>query len=141
MKRQITAITLSGLLLLPGCAFEPQQGVAIQRASYASYGVVTHVDVFNTTTAADTVAGAAIGGIFGGLLGHQVGRGQGNTAATIAGAAGGAYVGGKAGEAERLVYRVAVRLDNGDMASFDLATDAFRQGDRVEVRDGTLRRV
>ncbi|MBV8465190.1 MAG: glycine zipper 2TM domain-containing protein [Burkholderiales bacterium] len=141
MKYQITAITLSGLLLLPGCATEPQQGVAVQRASYASYGVVTHVDVFNATTTGDSVAGAAVGGVLGGLLGHQFGGGRGNTATTIAGAAGGAYVGSKAGGQERLVYRVAVRLDNGDTASFDVATDAFRQGDRVEVRDGTLRRL
>ncbi|HEY9101844.1 glycine zipper 2TM domain-containing protein [Chitinimonas sp.] len=101
---------------------------------------MTRVDTKAESGSKGVGVGAVIGGVVGGVVGNQVGKGNGNTAATIAGALGGAYVGDKVqrNEDKRLVYQVEVRLDDGRYSTVTLADGSFREGDRVELRNGAL---
>jgi outer membrane lipoprotein SlyB len=84
-------------------------------------------------------AGAITGGILGGALGHQFGSGSGKTAMTVVGAAGGAYAGNEIEKnaKSKLVYKVSVNMDYGEMRHFTLYSQpGFKVGDRVKVQDG-----
>ena len=90
-----------------------------------------------------SAVGLVGGALIGGLLGNQVGKGTGKTVATVAGAAGGAYAGSeiekKAGE--KTVTVVTVRMDDGQMRSFDFENEVpILAGDRVQVVNGQLKR-
>lgn len=85
--------------------------------------------------------GVIAGGVLGGVLGNQIGKGSGRDLATI----GGAVLGGIAGnQVEKKVrsttqYEVAVRLDSGERSVVRMSRlPAWREGDRVALRDGTL---
>lgn len=145
MKTLVTACTFAAIVLLPACASSynnaPVETVA---TNSTRYGVVENVSEVHTEVGhKGPGAGALLGGVVGGVLGHQVGGGTGNTVATIAGAVGGAVVGDnvqKHSEAIKVAYQIDVRLDGGDTASFQVADNAYRVGDRVRVRDGVLSR-
>ena len=81
--------------------------------------------------------GALVGGAIGGLLGHQIDHGARKDAATIAGVVAGALIGNqieKNRSDARDVVRVSVRLDNGELRSYDYAQlGDVRVGDRVRV--------
>jgi outer membrane lipoprotein SlyB len=83
--------------------------------------------------------GAVTGGILGGALGHQFGGGSGKTAMTVVGVAGGAYAGNEIEKNanSKLVYKVSVKMDYGEIRSFTLhGQPGFGEGDRVRVIDG-----
>jgi outer membrane lipoprotein SlyB len=102
-------------------------------------GEVRHIETL-TERPKGTGVGAVAGGVLGGVVGHQVGDGNGQKAATAVGAVGGALLGNKIerDRAEKVTgYRVEVRLDNGDVRSFERAEiDGLRVGSRVRV-DGS----
>ena len=90
-------------------------------------------------------AGALLGAVIGGVAGNQVGSGSGRAAATAIGAVGGAVVGDRIENRNRgepqSYYQVDVRLDNGEMRTFDYADlNGLRVGDRVRVQDNQLQR-
>jgi len=120
--------------------FDPSRSTVMA----AGYGNVSSIEIV-PVPAHTSGGGAVLGAVIGGVLGNQVGSGSGRTAATVIGAVGGAAVGNqieqrKKGEDE--VYRVSVRLDNGDRAQFDYQRiDGLRVGDRVVVREGQLHRA
>ena len=149
----MAVIAIGCLIVLAGCG--PQSGEpavaaapakastqAVQRpAPSANLGEVRHIETLTERPPA-TGVGAVAGGVLGGVLGHQVGDGNGNTAATAVGALGGAVLGNKI-ERDRAVkvvgYRVEVRLDNGDVRSFQQTQlGGLSVGSRVRVDGGAL---
>lgn len=85
--------------------------------------------------------GAITGGVLGGVLGHQMGKGTGKDLATIGGAVLGGIAGHQVEKNTRTVtrYEVSVRMDDGEHRVIALKeAPAWREGDRVAVRDGRL---
>jgi len=107
------------------------------------YGYVRNITQLDTTRRTSG-AGAILGAVVGGALGNQVGQGTGRAAATGAGAVAGAVIGNRIEQnrqAGQSYYQVDVRLDNGDMRSFDYYDiNGLRVGDRVRVEGGQLQR-
>jgi outer membrane lipoprotein SlyB len=106
-------------------------------------GRVQSVEQVEVPSDSKNILGSVAGGVIGGVLGHQVGGGTGKDLATVIGAVGGAYAGNRiqnnAGKTR--VYRVAVRMDGGEVQSFDYAQDPQVQvGTLVRVQDGVLHR-
>jgi outer membrane lipoprotein SlyB len=108
----------------------------------ANLGEVSHIETLTERPKGSGV-GAVAGGVLGGVAGHQVGDGRGQDAATVVGAVGGALLGNKI-ERDRAVkvvgYRVQVKLDNGDVRTFERSQlDGLHVGDRVRVEGGQVR--
>lgn len=84
-------------------------------------------------------AGVVAGGLLGALVGNQFGGGDGKTLATIAGAVGGGIAGNTVEKKMKktTVYRVELRMDNGDQRSIEQATPAS-VGARVRVEGDSL---
>jgi outer membrane lipoprotein SlyB len=84
--------------------------------------------------------GALIGGAIGALAGHQVDHGNRKAAATVVGAVAGALIGNqieKNNAGAQDVYRVSIRLDSGEVRSYDYAQlNDLRVGERVRVDAG-----
>ena len=119
------------------------------QGAYVEYGRVNNVEIIRTQQpAAGPGIGAVIGGVAGAVVGNQIGTGGARTAATVIGAVGGA-VAGNAIERSRTAnaaagesYRVSVRLENGSIRSYDVASyGELRIGDRVRIENGQLFRV
>ena len=110
-------------------------------APAAVYGTVANIDVVSADSST-TGVGAVIGGVLGAVVGHQIGGGTGKTLATGAGAVGGALAGNaveKSRGTTKNVYRVNIRLDNGQYQQFsydDVAS--LRVGDRVRIENGQV---
>jgi outer membrane lipoprotein SlyB len=108
------------------------------RSSDGYYGVVDSIDLTRGSND-NAVAGTIIGGVIGGVLGHQIGGGTGNSVATVAGAVGGAVVGHEIGQgnADRDVYHVRIRFDNGSYQTTNQASIGdLRVGDGVRIENG-----
>jgi outer membrane lipoprotein SlyB len=88
--------------------------------------------------------GAVLGGVLGAVVGNQFGHGTGRAALTGLGAVGGAVAGNNVERnmKERVVgYRLSVRLDNGQIRSFEeTRLDGLRIGDRVRIEGRHVRR-
>ena len=120
------------------------------QGAYVEYGRVNNVEIIRVQAppATGPGVGAVLGGVAGAVVGSQIGAGSGRTAAIVIGAVGGA-VAGDAIEKSRTAnaaagesYRVTVRLDNGSMRAYDVATyGELRIGDRVRIESGQLFRV
>ncbi len=108
--------------------------------SYEGYhGIVDAIESPRGANHDNAVAGTIVGGIIGGVIGHQIGSGAGNTVATVAGALGGAAVGHEIGQdnADRDLYRVRVRFDNGDYQTVSqVDIGRLRVGDNVRIQSG-----
>ena len=136
-------------LTVSACSSNPPRNEAVFDASRSTvmavgYGNVSSIEIV-PVPAHTSGGGAVIGAVIGGLIGNQVGSGSGRAAATVIGAAGGAAVGNQIEQRNKSddeVYRVSVRLDNGDRAQFHYQRiDGLRVGDRVVVREGQLHRA
>ena len=113
-------------------------------AACANCGSVESVNVVEVKGDSPNVIGTIAGGLLGGVVGHQVGGGSGKDLATIVGAVGGAYAGNRVENnmGKTKVFRVAVRLEGGNVQSFDYANDPSVQvGTRVKVENGQLIRL
>lgn len=110
---------------------------------FLQYGTVSDIHQLDASQR-KAGAGALIGAVVGGVLGNQVGSGTGRTAATAIGAVGGAVAGNeieKRSANPQTYYQINVRLDNGDMRSFDYQDlNGLRVGDRVRIENGQLQR-
>jgi outer membrane lipoprotein SlyB len=136
-------VLLTSALTLGACAgptYEPYRSPS--RTEYYApriqYGIVDRIEVLREG-APPVPVGALLGGIAGGVIGHQIGGGLGNTVATIAGAIGGALVGNEVQKQNQVQgdrYRVTVRIDSGDLATFEQRESmTLRIGDRVRVEN------
>ena len=152
----LASISLACLVVLGGCG--PQNGdpvvaaaapaktnaaaVPTKPVASANLGEVSHIETLTERPKGSGV-GAVAGGVLGGVAGHQVGDGRGQDAATVVGAVGGALLGNKI-ERDRAVkvvgYRVEVKLDNGDVRTFERTQlEGLHVGGRVRVEGGQLR--
>ncbi len=130
--------------LLGGCASSPMpQQTAYTQDDAATYGIIDNIQVVQVEPRSSG-AGAVTGGLVGALLGNQIGSGSGRTAATVAGAVGGAVVGNNVEqnhEAAHTVYRISVRMNNGEYRSVDQdSAYDLQAGNRVHVVDGRVYR-
>jgi outer membrane lipoprotein SlyB len=161
MTRKLITLTAlaSTIALGVGCSSVPDNpaptygGVGTSTSTYPStssyesvqYGTVR--DIHQREIAQRrSGAGALLGAVIGGVAGNQVGSGTGRAAATAIGAVGGAVIGDRI-EANRnnnntqSYYQVDVRMDNGEMRTFDYADiNGLRVGDRVRIQDNQLQR-
>jgi outer membrane lipoprotein SlyB len=86
-----------------------------------------------------TGLGAVVGGVAGAVVGHEITDGK--DLGTVVGAAGGAIAGHQIERHARTTkhYEVDVRMADGKLKTVRFATQpAWRSGNRVRVKDGTL---
>lgn len=89
------------------------------------------------------IGGAVLGAVLGGVIGHQIGGGTGRDVATGLGAVGGALIGRNLQKRKDTdVYRVVVRMEDGNTRSFDYKRiDDLGVGDRVRIEGGEIVRL
>jgi outer membrane lipoprotein SlyB len=123
-------------LLLNGLTVAPE---AEARDRCRNCGTVEHVERY-VERGQRSHGGAVVGAILGAAVGNQVGSGSGRRAATVAGAVAGAAIGNNSDRrrAERVVWEIRVRMDNGRVQEYSQYDnpDRLRRGDRVLVRNG-----
>jgi outer membrane lipoprotein SlyB len=154
----LAAISMAAMVVMAGCGSgtaEPAAAPAAPAQTRAAaapvpprpmpsahLGAVTHIEALTERPKGSGV-GAVAGGVLGGVVGHQVGDGNGQKAATVVGAVGGALLGNKIerDRAEKVTgYRVDVRMDNGDVRSFQQTDlNGLSVGSRVRSDGGSLR--
>ena len=119
----------------------PVMSSPVAAAPAVVYGTVDNIDVVSADSGT-TGVGAVVGGVLGAVVGHQVGGGTGKALATGAGAVGGALAGNAVEKSRgntKNVYRVNIRLDNGQYQQFNYADVAsLRVGDRVRIENGQV---
>jgi outer membrane lipoprotein SlyB len=141
-----SVLPLTAALLLSACANEPRGrdsvadapgGASNRDPQRTELGRVSNIEVVSMQSR-PSGAGAIIGGVLGAVVGSQIGGGSGRALATGVGVVGGAVVGNSIDQ----VYRVHVRMNNGDSRVFDFhRIDDLRAGDRVKVEGGQLYRL
>ena len=131
--RHAAAVVAGGAMLaLAGCSAPPAYEVSQPDSGrVGTVESITQDSVQKMNSAVATIGGALIGG----GLGSLVGGGTGKTVATVVGAVGGGFVGHEVSEKDRqLVWRIAVRYDDGSYANVQQTQPPnLRIGDRVRV--------
>lgn len=124
---------IKGVALLALCASAHLTPAFAARPSSAERGTVTEVRE-QRVKGDGSGLGMIAGGLVGGLVGNQVGSGTGKTIATVGGAVAGGYVGNEIEKSnkKRTVYNTKIRLDNGQVREFRLAS-RFPVGKRVRL--------
>src|SRR5471030_2175240 len=141
----MVAAMIAGTAVLTGCASNssPTQVAYANPNAAATYGTIDSIKIIKAATP-NTGAAAAPAGLVGALLGNQIGSGNGRAAATVAGAVGGAVVGNNVESSRNQphdVYRISVRMDNGDYRTIDQdSVYDLRTGNRVHMVDGRVYR-
>lgn len=140
MKQILLAGGLAGVLLLSGCAVQPNSANVYQsRQTMGEQSVrmgvvesIRNVLIDKGQSGVGTLGGAALGG----LAGSTIGRGNGS----IAGAIGGAIAGGLIGQNveqnmnNKPGLELTVKLDNGNLTAITQdADELFYVGDRVRL--------
>ena len=136
-RRAAAVLAAGAMLALAGCTTPPAYEVSQpQSGRVGTIESITQDSVQNINSAVGTIGGALIGA----GLGSLIGGGTGKTVATVVGAVGGGYVGNQVAEKDRtLVWRIAVRYDDGSYANVQ-QTQApnLRIGDRVRVTSSSI---
>ena len=144
-----TVCSVSALVLITACSSQPPRSDPYRSApgvvsNAAGYGNVSNIELVSVASR-NSASGAVLGAVIGAVIGNQIGSGTGRAAATGLGAVGGAVIGDNIqnrNRAEGEVYRISVRMDNGQTAQYDYQSiDDLRVGDRVRVERGQLYRV
>ncbi len=148
-----SVLPLTAALLLSACAHDPRGrdsvadapgGASNRDPQRTELGRVSNIEMVSMQSR-PSGAGAIIGGVLGAVVGSQIGGGSGRALATGVGVVGGAVVGNsieKHNKSDDQVYRVHVRMNNGDSRVFDFhRIDDLRAGDRVKVEGGQLYRL
>ena len=113
-RRCTAAFAAIATLALGACSTPPAFQVSEPSARVGTVESITQDAVQNMNTTAGTIGGALIGG----GLGSLIGGGTGQVVAAVVGATGGAYLGNQAAQrSQTLVWRIAVRYDDGSVAS------------------------
>lgn len=125
-------------------AVTPAPGYAPSSYEAVQYGYVRNISQLEASRR-PSGAGALLGAVIGGVVGNQIGAGNGRVAATGVGAVAGAVAGNRieenANRGGQVYYQVDVRLDSGEMRSFDyMDLNGLRVGDRVRLADNQLQR-
>jgi outer membrane lipoprotein SlyB len=130
-RRCTAAFAAIATLALGACSTPPAFQVSEPSARVGTVESITQDAVQNMNTTAGTIGGALIGG----GLGSLIGGGTGQVVAAVVGATGGAYLGNQAAQrSQTLVWRIAVRYDDGSVASIQqTSAPNLRIGDRVRV--------
>jgi ABC-type amino acid transport substrate-binding protein/outer membrane lipoprotein SlyB len=130
-RRCAAAFAAIATLALGACSTPPAFQVSEPSARVGTVESITQDAVQNMNTTAGTIGGALIGG----GLGSLIGGGTGQVVAAVVGATGGAYLGNQAAQrSQTLVWRIAVRYDDGSVASIQqTSAPNLRIGDRVRV--------
>ena len=138
MKQILLAGAIAGVLILSGCAVQPNSANVYQSRQTMGeqsvrMGVVEslrNVLIDKGQSGVGTLGGAALGG----LAGSTIGRGNGS----IAGAIGGAIAGGLIGQNveqnmnNKPGLEITVKLDNGNLTAITQdADEQFYVGERV----------
>src|SRR5476649_2072907 len=137
----MVAAMIAGTAILTGCASNssPTQVAYANPNAAATYGTIDSIQIIKVDTP-NSGAGAVTGGLVGALLGNQIGSGNGRAA----GAVGGAVVGNNVESSRNQphdVYRISVRMDNGDYRTIDQdSVYDLRTGNRVHMVDGRVYR-
>lgn len=144
-----TICSVSALVLITACSSNPPRSDPYRSTSgvvsnAAGYGNVSNIELVSVASRS-SAGGAVLGAVIGAAIGNQIGSGTGRAAATGLGAVGGAVIGNNIqnrNRSEGEVYRISVRMDNGQTAQYDYQSiDDLRVGDRVRVEGGQLHRV
>lgn len=144
-----TICSVSALVLVTACSSNPPRSDPYRSTSgvvsnAAGYGNVSNIELVSVASRS-SAGGAVLGAVIGAAIGNQIGSGTGRAAATGLGAVGGAVIGNNIqnrNRSEGEVYRISVRMDNGQTAQYDYQSiDDLRVGDRVRVEGGQLHRV
>ena len=144
-----TICSVSALVLITACSSNPPRSDPYRSApgvvsNAAGYGNVSNIELVSVASRS-SAGGAVLGAVIGAAIGNQIGSGTGRAAATGLGAVGGAVIGNNIqnrNRSEGEVYRISVRMDNGQTAQYDYQRiDDLRVGDRVRVEGGQLHRV
>lgn len=144
-----TVCSVSALVLITACSSQPPRSDPYRSAPSVvsnpnGYGNVSSIEVVPVDSRS-SAGGAVLGAVIGAVIGNQIGSGSGRAAATGLGAVGGAVIGNNIQNRNRNdneVYRISVRMDNGQTAQYDYQSiDNLRVGDRVRVEGGQLHRV
>ena len=140
MKQILLAGAIAGVLILSGCAVQPNSANVYQSRQTMGeqsvrMGVVEslrNVLIDKGQSGVGTLGGAALGG----LAGSTIGRGNGS----IAGAIGGAIAGGLIGQNveqnmnNKPGLEITVKLDNGNLTAITQdADEQFYVGERVRL--------
>lgn len=140
MKQILLAGAIAGVLILSGCAVQPNSANVYQSRQTMGeqsvrMGVVEslrNVLIDKGQSGVGTLGGAALGG----LAGSTIGRGNGS----IAGAIGGAIAGGLIGQNveqnmnNKPGLEITVKLDNGNLTAITQdADEQFYVGQRVRL--------
>ncbi len=147
----ISVVSLIGILMLQGCAYE-NNSADVYSSSQAQHEQIVRMGVVESVRLVKIRAdinqagsGATGGGIAGGILGSALGGGRGSLLAALGGAAIGAIAGhtveGKARSRDGV--EITVRLDGGDLRAItqEATEEVFKAGDRVRLlsSDGITR--
>lgn len=144
-----TLCSVSALVLITACSSQPPRSDPYRSTSgvvsnATGYGNVSNIELVSMASR-NSASGAVLGAVIGAVIGNQIGSGTGRAAATGLGAVGGAVIGNNIQNRNRNegeVYRISVRMDNGQTAQYDYQSiDDLRVGDRVRVEGGQLHRV
>lgn len=151
MKSLTTIFLIASLGVFTSCASDNHRHHNSDRDTYYGshksiresnhYGEVTDIRIVNAESHTSG-GGAVLGAVIGGVIGHQLGSGRGNDVATGLGAVGGAVAGNniekrRRGESE--IYRITVRMHNGDTRQYDYSEIGDLQvGDKVRVEGDQL---
>lgn len=134
---------------LSGCVVAPPRETRVYQqerqpvySQYAQSGQVVAVDRIRLTRPT-TGAGGLIGGVAGAVVGNQFGRGNGRAGMTVIGGVAGALVGNQVEQSQNgggpEVYRITVRLTDGNVRAFDYEdVGNIRVGDRVRIEDNRI---
>lgn len=117
----------------------PVQKQAAAAPACADCGVVTRVRTVEVK-AEPTGVGAVIGGVAGAVVGHEIAD-RHREVGTVVGAAGGAFAGHQIERQTRTKQRYAIHVRMNDGTTRTVTVDqqpAWRSGDRVRLRNGTL---
>jgi outer membrane lipoprotein SlyB len=137
MQRLIafTAALALALGLLGACA------TTAPGESISGTGTVVSIQETMQASQSGSVVGAIGGALLGAALGSQIGGGSGSTIAATVGGVGGSMAGSSAGAkaGEKMVWRVAVRFDDGiDRTVTVSERPTYRPGDKVRVQQGVI---
>ena len=140
MKQILWAGAIAGVLILSGCAVQPNSANVYQSRQTMGeqsvrMGVVEslrNVLIDKGQSGVGTLGGAALGG----LAGSTIGRGNGSVAGTIGGVIAGGLIGQNIEQNmnNRPGLEITVKLDNGNFTAITQdADEQFHVGDRVRL--------
>lgn len=136
MKNRMAGLLACAVLMSACASREAPVTSSTQGTILVQTGQVTEVRDVVRHGGRGSGIGSLLGAILGGVAGSNIGSGTGSTVASIGGAVAGSMAGQRAEESSMSTgsTAVTVRLDNGEVRSFQLDRgENYRVGDVVRV--------